>query len=409
MTIAFFTPQMTIGGAQSYVILKSNWLVAQGHRVVVVSAGGKWVDRLSVHTMHIVIDNINVAPYYLSPKKRKRVIEDISDIIVKYQIDVIESHNSFPIIYTLLAQRKTKVPVLLNILSELAYIKNPLLCYVTKLLDKQSLYYTLNNEMNTFIERKIHYRLVNRNIIPIPINKNESVESVRGSYILSVCRMSPEKMYVKYLINDFAKLVEDNKINSSFRLILVGDGVLFKEIEAKVAMLNLSLGKVAIILKGFCEGYDLDLLYANCDIYIGIGTTLLTGALYGKPSIIAGGVPETMPYAWGYWGVDDDDTIARTNFGGEKYSFYTLIEQTLNDSDLYQKTSMISLNKATNKYSADNIMQKWEQEYIKVSKTKNKIKYTLINSIINVLYCIGVILSLMKLNKYIYKNFDLNN
>lgn len=39
MHIAFVTPQMIIGGAETYIITKSRWLISHGHTVTVVSGG----------------------------------------------------------------------------------------------------------------------------------------------------------------------------------------------------------------------------------------------------------------------------------------------------------------------------------------------------------------------------------
>ena len=38
MHIAIVTPQMIVGGAETYIIIKSRWLIAHGHQVTVVSA-----------------------------------------------------------------------------------------------------------------------------------------------------------------------------------------------------------------------------------------------------------------------------------------------------------------------------------------------------------------------------------
>jgi hypothetical protein len=51
-TIAFFTPRMVVGGAEMYVINKSNWLINRGYNVLVLSEEGQWVDKLPSTVVH---------------------------------------------------------------------------------------------------------------------------------------------------------------------------------------------------------------------------------------------------------------------------------------------------------------------------------------------------------------------
>jgi hypothetical protein len=366
-TIAFFTPRMTIGGAEMYIINKSNWLVKKNYDVIVVSAGGEWVNRLPPSVKHFTIDSINIPPYHFSSREVSRLVKSLIEIIDINNVDIIEAHNTYPIIYALLAQKARRVAVLLNVLSELSYHKCPLLCYATKGLDRQGLYFTLTLGMNNYIQKKAHSIFQNCTIIPIPVFTNKQLEINRGKYILSVCRMSPEKMYVKYLMNDFFKLINEKKIDKDFKLILVGDGICFEEIKGEASKLNALMGEKKIILEGYCEGIELDRLYAGCDIFVGMGTTLLTGVLYGKPSIIAGFTPETMPYAWGFWGTDDTAigiSIQNTN----RNEYQSIISKVLKDNSLYCEIAKTVRDKVKKEYSIDAIMLQWDQLYGKIYK-----------------------------------------
>jgi glycosyltransferase involved in cell wall biosynthesis len=367
-TIAFFTPQMTIGGAEMYIVNKSGWLLEKGYSVIVISAGGEWVNRLSPIVKHFVVDAMNIAPYRFSSNKLNRLIERLIEIININNIDIIEAHNTYPIIYALLVQKVQRVVVLLNVLSELSYQKCPLLCYATKGLAGYGLYFTLSESMNYFIQQKAHCAFPSCTIIPIPVLTNESLEIYRRKYILSVCRMSPEKMYIKYLMDDFFELINEKKIDKNFKLILVGDGVCFEEIKRKASTLNALLGEKKIILKGYCEGIELDKLYAECDIFVGMGTALLTGVLYGKPSIIAGFTPKTMPYAWGVWGIDDTAVgIGIPNTNQSRHQ--NIIKKILNDDKLYYEISEIAKKAALKKYSMDAVMLQWNQFYNQIYQT----------------------------------------
>lgn len=397
--IAFFTPRMTIGGAETYIINKSNWLIDHGYNVLVISEGGEWVDRLSQNVRHFTINGIAVAPWRFSLKDLDSLIRKIIDVIDLYHVDIIEAHNTYPIIYALLLQKKRKVAILLNVLSELAYQRCPILCYITRRLDRHGQYFTLTDGMNEFIKRKTHHGLSNCTIIPIPVIFNESLEIKRDNYILSVCRMSSEKMYIKYLMDDFFELVDKGKINEYYKLLVVGDGPLFGAIQEKAQKLNDLLRDEKIILKGFCVGPELDRLYADCDIYVGMGTTLLTGAIYGKPSIIAGFTPETMPFAWGIWGVDD--TAIGINIpNNNRMTYKYIIEHIISDNELYNYCSETAKIEAMKKYDIDAVMLQWNDGYNRIYKSLKFITLILLRPyivILRLLYLFRVILRKYKI------------
>ena len=58
MKIAFITPRMIVGGAETYIIRKAKWLTENGNEIVVISEGGCLVESLPKGVKHIQIKNI---------------------------------------------------------------------------------------------------------------------------------------------------------------------------------------------------------------------------------------------------------------------------------------------------------------------------------------------------------------
>jgi len=362
-TIAFFTPAMVIGGASLYVINKAVWLSQHGYNVVIFSKGGEWVDRLPNSITHIKIEGIEDFPYNLRKNDVNKIIESIVISLKKYNIDLIEGYEMSPIVYAVLAQKFIKVPVLLNVLTEAAYQSfgcRILLGSVTKIMHNHGLYFTYHNDANVFIEKHLHCRFSNCKIIRLPVVYNKTLITRRDKYILTVCRMAPEKMYVKCLMDDFASLIIDQKIDCDYQLIVVGDGPLFNEVQVKANNLNKMMKSENIIMKGFCQGLELDELYAHCNICVGHATALLTGAMYGKPSVVSYAL-ET-PYIYGIFGFDTND-IGSFFLNRKKERFKDAIEHLLHDDDFYNKCGYAAQRTALINYDIDNIMEKWVKEY----------------------------------------------
>ena len=62
MKIAFVTPMMVIGGAETYVINKCDWLIDRGFEVIVISEGGENVKNLPDGAEHIILKGISLSP-----------------------------------------------------------------------------------------------------------------------------------------------------------------------------------------------------------------------------------------------------------------------------------------------------------------------------------------------------------
>ncbi len=381
--IAFVTPRMIIGGAESYIITKTLWLINNGFDVVVISLGGENVENLPNEVKHFTLEGIDDSPLLFDSNKYTNFIQSLSDILLLNKVDIIEAHNTFPIFHVAMSYKQTGIPFLANILHELSYVKNPLLAILTRKLNYFGLYYTLTSKMNAHIENSIYCKL-NPVVIPIPVKSITITENeIKDLYILSVCRLSQDKMYVKYLIEDFYNLYMSSDLLKSFKLKIVGDGPLFTEIENLVIYLNNKAQATIIELKGTLVGDELESIYKKCFAFVGMGTSLLLAASCGKPSIIAGFTKETESYSWGCWGENpaDCDVIGvGSDLDRHSTSFANIITVLIESQDRSISAGVAAKKMFTLHYDFEMIMNNWKNEYervIKSSKDNIKLKKAL--------------------------------
>ncbi|MCC8171930.1 MAG: glycosyltransferase [Parabacteroides sp.] len=369
MRIAFVTPKMIIGGAETYILTKSNWLVNHGYSVVVISEGGENVKNLPDGVKHIEFKT-EISPASFSFGEYRQYIDRLSAILLNEKVDLIEVHNSSPVVHIAMSFLKTGIPYLVNILNERSYACNPLLNKITRNISSYRLCYTLTSQMASYISSRIG-KDMNATILPIPVKGiASSGEKQEGDYILSVCRMAPDKMYVRHLIKDFSALMCAGKLDKQYKLLLVGEGELYEKVKETVNRANQSIGWSAVELLGTVTGTELEKLYRGAKLYVGTGTSLLLGASCGKPCIIPGFTRQTMPYAWGIWGErkEDKDVLSVSELQHyTKTSYADLILTLVNNPHLCIQTGLKAKKLFDRYYDSSQIMHRWEEEYARVT------------------------------------------
>jgi len=383
--IAFITPLMIIGGAETYIINKCEWLINNGFDVIVISEGGENVANLPAGVDHTIVKGVSLPPTVFSRKLYQIFLKELETVLVDNKVDVIEANNSYPAVHSAAIYKNIKIPFFINILSDVTYRRNPLLKILTINIDQFGLYYILTSDMNEYIQNFINYKL-HPNIIPIPVKAIPNVDNKDGKYILSVSRLSNEKDYVRHLMKDFFNLFQEDIFFCDYKLFIVGDGLLREELSLLASNLNKKANKEIIQLKGTLVGQDLLDIYKKCSVFVGMGTTLLLAASCAKPCIIAGFSPETKQFSWGFWGESELDYniigIGSAN-GRSHYSFSNSISRVLK-SDIYKlNLGQVAYKMFSENYDNDSIMRQWSAAYYKVidiykskgNEIEKKLKY----------------------------------
>lgn len=370
MKIAFVIPYFMVSGGVTYVIRKSKWLANHGHKVLLISSGEAPREALHDNVSHVSIDNLFMSPLYLSFKSVEKILNALSELLVKENIDVVEVHESAALIYVFMSYSKHKVPFLENVLLETPFDNNINLRIVTRIMSKNGLYFTLTTQMNEYISLKCRKKLT-PHILPIPVAcQFNNTNNTDNGFILTICRLVQEKMYLKYLIRDFVCLHKENRIPKNIVLKIVGDGPMMSEIRTLVQTENEKLKHDAIVLMGTIVGKELDNLYASCSLYVGVGTTLILAGAHSKPALIASGL--CQQYTYGFWGehFEEDKNI----LGGDESLAYR--KTSFRDSiEHFFLTRVSERNKYGEKgyqlfnsyFEAGQVMPCWVEEYAKIN------------------------------------------
>lgn len=372
MKIAFVTQQLIIGGAETYIARKCKWLIEHGYEVIIISEGGCYVEMLPKGVKHILLENIAHFPFLLSFRQRKTLLKNLVSILKKENVQVIEANEICPILYVMMSYKRHRINFLLNVLLGLAYDHSWQLCKITPILNDMGLYYTLTTSMHQYIMKKCKTPL-NPIILPIPIQLRYPQYYKEDNYILTVGRMAPDKMYVMHLIKAFGDVLK--QLRCDVRLLVVGDGNMKTEVGQLVDKVNLSLNREAILLLGTVVGEELDLLYANCMAFVGVGTSMMISAANAKPTIIASVYDDCQPFAFGFWGMKpaEDKLIigGSSQFAYRKQTYQemltTIINANLNERMAYGKAAYSLLESFC---SLDVVMREWENQYNNIIQKK---------------------------------------
>ena len=135
------------------------------------------------------------------------------------------------------------------------------------------------------------WQKLNKNVRVIP-NFLPQIPSLNTTYsqkaVLSVGRLSKEKGFLR-LLDIWKILAQNKKFEREFQkwqLIIVGDGVLKKELESKIKALNL---QESVILKPFTKQIEKEYLsasiYAMSSHFEGFGMVLAEASSYALPCV----------------------------------------------------------------------------------------------------------------------------
>lgn len=374
MRIAFVTPKMVIGGAESYIIVKSRYLIKRGYTVIVISTGGGNVANLPDGVKHFTLNNIDKAPYELSGHKRKELIRNLEEILLVHRIDLVEAHNTYPIYYGALVSCKMGIACLYNLLNELSHRKQLITNILVKEFSQAGCYFTLTEQMNRFVVSEVGHEL-KPVVLPIPV---EGIEVSNGdcgdkNYILTVCRFASDKLYVLSLIEGFAEAVMSGGMPQGIVLKIVGDGELREDIERRVTEANVKIGHKAVDLLGFKCGDELEQLFCACTLYVGMGTTMLKAAQLGKAVMCVGLEPPLSYYVWGFWGENPERDVhnlaEQTNDIANGIVFAKAL-QVVTDKDRLKILGDKAKALFNSYYELNHIMWQWEKHYERISKER---------------------------------------
>ncbi|HNV24517.1 MAG TPA: glycosyltransferase, partial [Candidatus Omnitrophota bacterium] len=104
MNILQILPELNVGGVETGTVDFAKYLVAHGHKSVVISAGGQMVDDLeSSGSKHY-----KIAVHQKSLWRMLKAIKDVRRVIKDENIDIVHARSRVPAWIAYFACRKTK-------------------------------------------------------------------------------------------------------------------------------------------------------------------------------------------------------------------------------------------------------------------------------------------------------------
>jgi len=308
-TILMALMGLEIGGAETHVVELVKQLNKEGHRIIVASNGGVYVDEL---------DKIGVK-HYKVPMNRRSIPNMyksyylLKDIILKENIDIVHSHARIPSF--ICGVLKRKMDFIFVTTAHWVFYTGMGFKYITNWGQKVV---AVSDDIKEYLMK--NYRVYGRDIFVtingIDTNKfspktvyndiNEEFGLKEGERrIVYVSRMDESRALVaKQLIEITSEL--DKEIEN-LKIIIVGGGDVFDKLNAMADDVNKALNRQCIVMTG--SRVDINQLIMAGDIFVGVSRAALESMAAEKPTIVAGNE--------GYIGLfreDNFDIAEETNF-----------------------------------------------------------------------------------------------
>lgn len=291
---------MVIGGAETHVVELARGLTQAGHDVTVASMGGVWVDELlSAGVKHVSVPLHTKNPISML---RSRII--LKKLIKKEKFDIVHAHSRIPAF--ICGGLAKELPFKFVTSTHAVFKVNSLLA---RLSDWGEHTFAVSCDIKQYLID--NYKTPSDNIT-LTINgidtekfSKKDTKSGDDFKIMYVSRLEKEIALPAYLLCDVAERLSE-KI-PGLEIVIVGDGGVFADIEAKAKEVNRKIGREAVKLTG--ARTDISEVVKEGDLFVGVSRAALEAMSLEMPVILAG--------QQGYIGVLDESKLplARlTNF-----------------------------------------------------------------------------------------------
>lgn len=301
--------QLDIGGAETHVVELAKELKRKGLNPIIASNGGayeKEIEEAGIKHYCVPLQNKNPKNMIKSVRLLKRIIKD-------EKIDIVHSHARIPSFILGLLQKKMKFPFVTT--AHWVFTTKWGLKYITNWGEKSV---AVSDDIKDYLMDNYS---VAESDIKVTINGIDTDKFSPDTDTADIRRelgINPEDTVIVYVsrLDESRSLVakqlveivpEIYKTVENLKVVIVGGGDDYLNIEKSVAKVNSEIGADAIILTG--ARTDINTLVAIGDLFIGVSRAALEAMSAEKPVIIAGNE--------GYIGLFDDSKLSvgiDTNF-----------------------------------------------------------------------------------------------
>ncbi len=280
--------QLDIGGAETHVVELSKELKKRGYNVFIASNGGAYVKELE----DAGIKHFNVPLHSKKPKDMIASRKALKSIIINEKIDIVHAHtriSSF-IIGTLKKSMNFSFVTTAHWVFEtgrgLKYLTN--WGEKTVAVSEDIKKYLLDNYKIKEEDIFVTINGIDTQKFSPDIDKSEVFEEFglkeEDNVIVYISRLDEDRSLVaKQIISAFPKL---SNLVENLKMIVVGGGNDYENVQAQAKVINEELGYEAVILTG--PRIDINRLISPAKLFVGVSRSALEAMAEEKPVIIAG-------------------------------------------------------------------------------------------------------------------------
>lgn len=274
MKTLMLTDKMELGGAETHIFTLTESLLRSGIEVTLVSAGGIYADKLEKLGARCV----NAPLDRRDAKSFLRAKAMVSDEMMR--ADIIHAHTRFTsfLAHYIRGERKSPpiiVTAHLNFplfpFGPFAFYGDRTLAVSSDIKDYLMKYYKIPEERIT----------VTKNCVDAKLFGGERREK---KLIVHTSRIDTGRSKCAFMLLDIAKdLLEKHP---DYRILILGDGNMYKKLCAAVERVNSFLGFKGIILGGARDDVPELLRYAS--VFVGVSRAAIEAMAFGISTVIAG-------------------------------------------------------------------------------------------------------------------------
>ncbi len=309
MNILMSLMQLDIGGAETHVVELAKELKRRGHKIVITSNGGAYVEELEKNGIkHCLVPLQNKKPQNVA-----KAFSLLKKIITDEKIDVVHSHARIPSFILGRIKRKMHFPFVTT--AHGTFSTKYGLKYITDWGDKTLAVsddikkylmdnYGIKEEDITITVNGIDDKKFSPDVEKTDAMREFALEDTDNA-VVYVSRLDASCDHIAYMLIESVKRL--SSIVENLKCIIVGDGDDFENVKKLADEVNEAIGKNAIIMTG--ARTDVNKVISPAKLFVGVSRAALEAMSCGKPAIIAG----TM----GYIGLFDETKLDEglyTNF-----------------------------------------------------------------------------------------------
>ena len=295
MKILIATDSMGIGGAETHVFTLINELRKTGNKITLISSGGVYEKILQKSGIRCVFAPLNKRDA-ISLRKCLRILKDEMHLV-----DIVHTHTRFTSFLAKAIRGKSSYPRIVAT----AHLNFPLFPFGTFAFWGDSTL-AVSEDIRGYLDKSYGIKsedvILTKNAVDISLYKKSKRER---NVIIHTSRIDKGRALTSLLLADAARDILWK--NKSWRIVIVGDGNLYKSLCKKARDTNEYLGFEGVILTGARS--DIPTLLSYASIFIGVSRSAIEGMACGLPCILSGDE--------GYGGIVDNDNfdlLSRTNF-----------------------------------------------------------------------------------------------